>query len=177
MSNTDANTKSSNQLFSAAIENAAFGAETGYGGRVLRGWKIAEKNRLRLKADGSFLVPSDKDSNQKYNVKLDTATDRFTCECVDFKENHPTNPRHYCKHIFGVFSWITSNSVLLELVKGEEEKSFALPHCPKCEPSQVIRYGTDNGRKCFLCTSCGHRFRGQRLLHHAQALHQKHSPQ
>ncbi len=113
--------------------------------------------------ENTYLVPSQFDSNKKYQV---THFDSYSCECEDFKRRCQ-GKNLYCKHIKAIllFEKVKAKYEVKPEVEQEIELIIETPKsdcCPYCQSEKLIARGvrrTKLGNKQrYSCKTCQKRF-------------------
>ncbi|MFA5020132.1 MAG: DDE-type integrase/transposase/recombinase [Candidatus Pacearchaeota archaeon] len=130
--------------------------------RGQRARQILEHSKPEILDENTYLVPSQFDSNKKYQV---THFDSYSCNCKDF-EARCRGHGLYCKHIKAILLFEKlKNAYEVEKVSKEIELIIDTPQrdiCPYCSCGDLIKSGkrkTQIGvKQRYECKDCHKRF-------------------
>ncbi len=131
--------------------------------REARARQMLEHSKPECLDENTYLVPSQFDSNKKYQV---THFDSYSCNCKDF-ELRCKGKGLYCKHIKAIilFQRVKQKYEVKPEVEQEIELIINTPQkdvCPYCSCEEIFKRGqrkTKSGiKQLFCCKSCKKRF-------------------
>jgi putative transposase len=132
--------------------------------REQRAKQILENSKPECLDENTYLVPSQFDSNKKYQV---THFDSYSCNCKDF-ELRCKGKGLYCKHIKAILLFEKLKNVYdIEATPIKQEIEFILDRptqncCPFCNSINLIKRGVrhdkTSDKQRFSCKDCKKRF-------------------
>jgi transposase-like protein len=132
--------------------------------REERARAILEKGNPECLDENTYYVPSQFDSNKKYQV---THFDSYSCNCKDF-ELRCKGQGLYCKHIKAILLFEKlKNAYKIEATPLKQELNLILDKptkncCPYCNSLKLIKRGIrhdkTNEKQRFSCKDCKKRF-------------------
>ena len=132
--------------------------------REMRAKAILQKGNPSQIDEFTYLVPSQFDSNKKYQV---THFDSYSCECPDFQSRCKENGL-YCKHIKAILLFEKLKNAYevdqtpikreIETIAETTQKNV----CPYCSCDKMFKRGQRKTilgiKQLFCCKSCKKRF-------------------
>jgi transposase-like protein len=132
--------------------------------REERAREILEHSKPECISENLYLVPSQFDSNKKYQV---THFDSYSCDCKDFQLRCKAQSL-YCKHIKAILIFEKlKNHYEIEATPIKQEIEMILEKplndcCPYCSSQKLIKRGVRQDKtgtkQRFSCKSCKKRF-------------------
>ncbi|OIO41758.1 hypothetical protein COX97_01105 [Candidatus Pacearchaeota archaeon CG_4_10_14_0_2_um_filter_05_32_18] len=132
--------------------------------REQRARQILENSKPECLDENTYLVPSQFDSNKKYQV---THFDSYSCNCKDF-ELRCKGKGLYCKHIKAILIFEKlKNHYEIEATPIKQEIELILEKptencCPYCQSQNLIKRGVrhdkTSDKQRFSCKDCKKRF-------------------